>query len=104
MQDFHDKMRLHVSSVIPSLSSNVHRPVGPWYGGDGESGTSITPIQEKDVDSWQWDTAKQRMDEAYERGGASAWIAVAAREMEMERLQLIRQRQQRRQRLDEKLI
>jgi hypothetical protein len=97
MQDFHDKMRLHVASMLPSLSSTVHRPIASNFkidGGDIESSSLAALINDDDIDSWVWDAAKERMNEAYERGGAPAWLAAVARELELERLQLIRRRQE----------
>jgi hypothetical protein len=97
MQDFHDKMRLRVSSILPNLSSTVHRSIASYSkinGGDIESSSLAALIENDDVDSWAWDAAKERMNEAYERGGAPAWLAAVARELELERLQLMRRRQQ----------
>lgn len=97
MQDFHDKMRLHVSSILPNLSSTVHRPVASnpkINDGDIEASSLAALIKDDDIDSWTWDTAKERMNEAYERGGAPAWLAAVARELELERLQLMRRRQE----------
>jgi len=58
-----------------------------------ESSVLATSIKDGDIDSWTWDAAKQRIDEAYDRGGAPAWLAAVARELELERLQLLRRRQ-----------
>jgi len=97
MQDFHEKMRLHISSMLPNLSSTVHRPVASnpkINGGDIEASSLAAVIKDHDIDSWTWDAAKERMNEAYERGGAPAWLAAVARELELERLQLMRRRQE----------
>jgi hypothetical protein len=97
MQDFHDKMRLHVSSMLPTLSSTVHRPIASnseIEGGDLESSSLVASIKEDDIDSWVWDAARERINEAHERGGAPAWLAAVARELELERLQLLRRRQE----------
>ena len=57
-----------------------------------ESSSLAALIKDDDIESWAWDAAKERMNEAYERGGAPAWLAAVARELELERLQLMRRR------------
>jgi len=94
MQDFHDKMRWHISSILPGLSATMRRPLASVEGESAGAGSLSASIQEDDINAWTWDTAKERMDQAYERGGAPAWLAAVARELELERLQLLRIREE----------
>jgi hypothetical protein len=49
-------------------------------------------MSSEEIDSWTWDRAKERMDEAYERDGTLGWFAAAARELEIENQLDIRRR------------
>ncbi|PVG02105.1 hypothetical protein CPB86DRAFT_698200, partial [Serendipita vermifera] len=91
--DLHLKLRRRIYTLAPSLVAKIRRPVAA---SDYESSADMHPIlasmTSEEIDSWTWDKAKARMDEAYERDGTLGWFAAAARELEIENQLDIRRR------------
>ncbi|KAG8752769.1 hypothetical protein FRC14_006730 [Serendipita sp. 396] len=72
MDDFHQQMRDHIQAVLPSLvQSRI-----------STAEMIKETVSQEAVDSWTWDGAKERLNEAYNKS-PEAWMATAMREMEL---------------------
>jgi hypothetical protein len=59
-----------------------------------ESSRLLEGIPGAAIETWTWDSAKERLEAGFKKGGAEGWVAAAAREMEIENQQELRKRGQ----------
>ncbi|KAF8878768.1 hypothetical protein BD779DRAFT_1447524, partial [Infundibulicybe gibba] len=80
-REFAHKMRMAVWTRFPGLTARIHRPVEEDDVLDGVEGVVVESGAEE---GWSWGAAEERLQKAYETGGAALWARVALREMEVE--------------------
>jgi hypothetical protein len=94
MRDFNQKMHNLISSTLPTLSSSIYRPFVPSQRDIEVGGPEISILRksmsDEAIEKWTWEEAKERMNEAYQRGGPVAWTAAMVREMEIQNQHEIR--------------
>ncbi|KAF7319752.1 hypothetical protein MKEN_00757600 [Mycena kentingensis (nom. inval.)] len=73
MQDFGDKMRLEVISKMPFLAARMRNALD-----------LSSPSPAKPPPSWSYDESQDRLSDAFDKGGISAWASAVAHEMEEE--------------------
>ncbi|KIY71314.1 hypothetical protein CYLTODRAFT_441396 [Cylindrobasidium torrendii FP15055 ss-10] len=77
VQEFSYRMRIIMAHRLPLLSSRIQN----LHVYEGEDDAASPP---EDVQTWNWDAAKQRLQDVYDREGAVAWSEAALEEMELE--------------------
>ncbi|THU81773.1 hypothetical protein K435DRAFT_844618 [Dendrothele bispora CBS 962.96] len=86
-QEFAERMHGFVSTRIPVLSVWINRS----HFNEDDDCSSSQSASEVDKE-WTWPEAEDRLRDAYSRGGATAWIETALKEMEDEVRSLRRKR------------
>lgn len=72
-------MRKTLAKTLPDIDLPPTNSVLPAISPEP---TAIAPQHGVD---WTWDAAQERLEEAFERGGFTGWLAAAAEEIEAER-------------------
>ncbi|KAF9061561.1 hypothetical protein BDP27DRAFT_326681 [Rhodocollybia butyracea] len=84
VQSFTRNMRQMILTRMPIVSSRIHRVLE-----DNEIDDSTV-----DPASWNWEDAQQRMKDAYDNEGLTAWTEVAVKELQAEeRVERIRRKE-----------
>ncbi|KAF7367505.1 hypothetical protein MSAN_00813400 [Mycena sanguinolenta] len=91
VDDFALKMRLVIINKMPLLASRMRNALGaqPELVSDSRIDEKPPPEQR-----WNWDEAQERLSNAFDKGGLSAWAEVAAREVEQEAKLELEEREQ----------
>ncbi|KAG5639818.1 hypothetical protein DXG03_003332 [Asterophora parasitica] len=87
-REFAHRMRMLIWRGLPSLTSQIHRPL------EAEDEGDLVPSSVQPDPTWNWEEAEKRMQAAYAKGGFGDWVQVAMREVEDE-LKVERARRQR---------